>query len=244
MVTRDKLYIGGTWVDPSDNELLEIRSPHDQSVLGQAAQATNADIDRAVAVARQAFDHGPWSRTSPEQRQEIIRRLNTLREARADEVATAISTENGSALWFTKMGQPFLTRICPRAGAGARLLRRQRDRPCRRSRTCAFAQEDASAPIGADNCVQRKARAGAGSAERSQSPAAGAPFRAYCFPTPARGSALRSHHPRCTTRGIAWQGHGDVANALRGRLPASDRWGSPRPGDAPRRSLANIYRVQ
>jgi aldehyde dehydrogenase (NAD+) len=110
MITRDKLYIGGTWAEPSNPELLEIRSPHDQSVLGRVAQATNADIDRAVAVAREAFDHGPWPRTTPQERQEVIRRLNTLREARADEVSAAISAENGSALWFTKMGQPFLTR--------------------------------------------------------------------------------------------------------------------------------------
>ncbi len=110
MITRDKLDIGGSWVEPTDHELLEIRSPHDQSVLGRAAQATNADIDRAVAVAREAFDHGAWPHTTPEQRQEVIRRLNRIREARADEVAAAISAENGSALWFTKMGQPFLTR--------------------------------------------------------------------------------------------------------------------------------------
>jgi acyl-CoA reductase-like NAD-dependent aldehyde dehydrogenase len=110
MITRDKLYIGGTWVQPSDPQLLEIRSPHDQSVLGRVAQATRADIDRAVAVAREAFDHGPWPHATPEQRQETIRHLNALREERADEVAAAISAENGSALWFTKMGQPFLTR--------------------------------------------------------------------------------------------------------------------------------------
>jgi aldehyde dehydrogenase (NAD+) len=110
MITRDKLYIGGAWVEPRNSEPLEIRSPHDQSVLGRVVQATDVDIDRAVAVAREAFDHGPWPHTTPEQRQEIIRRWNALRETRADEVATAISTENGSALWFTKLGQPFLTR--------------------------------------------------------------------------------------------------------------------------------------
>jgi aldehyde dehydrogenase (NAD+) len=110
VITRDKLFIGGSWVQPSDPELLEIRSPHDQSVLGRVAQATNPDIDRAVAVAREAFDHGPWPHTTPAQRQDIVRRLNTLRESHADEVAAAISAENGSALWFTKMGQPFLTR--------------------------------------------------------------------------------------------------------------------------------------
>jgi aldehyde dehydrogenase (NAD+) len=110
MITRDKLYIGGTWVEPSQAELLEIRSPHDQSILGQVAQAANADVDRAVAVAREAFDHGAWPRTPLHERQEVIRRLNTLREARADEIATAISAENGSALWFTKVGQPYLSR--------------------------------------------------------------------------------------------------------------------------------------
>jgi acyl-CoA reductase-like NAD-dependent aldehyde dehydrogenase len=110
MNIRDKLYIGGSWVTPSNPDLLEIRSPHDQSVLGRVAQATNADVDAAVAAAREAFDHGPWPHTDPKERQEVIRRLNALREARADEVAATISAENGSAGWFTKAGQPFLTR--------------------------------------------------------------------------------------------------------------------------------------
>ncbi|MFE9867143.1 aldehyde dehydrogenase [Streptomyces sp. NPDC005506] len=110
MTSYDKLYIGGAWTAPSSPDLLEIRSPHDRSVLGRVAQAAPQDIDRAVAAARTAFDNGPWPRTDPKERQEIVRRLNALREARADEIAAMISAENGSASWFTKMGQPFLTR--------------------------------------------------------------------------------------------------------------------------------------
>lgn len=110
MILYDKLYIGGAWTAPSSLDLLEIRSPHDRSVLGRVAQAAPQDIDRAVAAARAAFDNGPWPRTDPKERQEIIRHLNALREARADEIAEMISAENGSAGWFTKMGQPFLTR--------------------------------------------------------------------------------------------------------------------------------------
>ncbi|MEU1619475.1 aldehyde dehydrogenase [Streptomyces sp. NPDC005722] len=111
MNVRDMLYIGGSWVTPSDPDLLlDIRSPHDQSLLGRVAQAADADVDAAVAAAREAFDHGPWPRTDPKERQEVIRRVNALREARADEIAAAISAENGSAGWFTKAGQPFLTR--------------------------------------------------------------------------------------------------------------------------------------
>ncbi|MFI0544341.1 aldehyde dehydrogenase [Streptomyces sp. WSLK1-3] len=111
MTVRDKLYIGGSWIAPSDPSLLlEIHSPHDQSLLGSAAQAAPADIDAAVAAARKAFDHGPWPHTTPEERQAVVRRYDALRAARADEVAQAISVENGSAGWFTKAGQPFLTR--------------------------------------------------------------------------------------------------------------------------------------
>ncbi|MPY30024.1 aldehyde dehydrogenase [Streptomyces adustus] len=111
MTVRDNLYIGGSWVAPSAPELtLDILSPHDQSVLGRAAQAAPADVDKAVAAARKAFDHGPWPHTTPEERQEIVRRYDALRSARADEIAAAISAENGSAGWFTKVGQPFLTR--------------------------------------------------------------------------------------------------------------------------------------
>ncbi|WP_329183425.1 aldehyde dehydrogenase [Actinacidiphila glaucinigra] len=111
MIIRDRLYIGGTWVSPSDPDLLlDIRSPHDRSVLGRVAQAADADVDAAVAAARVAFDHGPWPRTDPKERQEVIRRVNALREARSDEIAAVISAENGSAGWFTRAGQPFLTR--------------------------------------------------------------------------------------------------------------------------------------
>ncbi|MFD9894442.1 aldehyde dehydrogenase [Amycolatopsis sp. NPDC059027] len=110
MITYEHLFIGGEWATPSSAELMDIRSPHDQSVLGRAAQAQPADIDRAVAAARKAFDEGPWPRTSPAERIAVIRRLVKLREEHAEEIAALISAENGSALWFTKAGQPGLTR--------------------------------------------------------------------------------------------------------------------------------------
>ncbi|MFG2965289.1 aldehyde dehydrogenase [Streptomyces sp. NPDC048288] len=110
MITYDRLFVAGSWVEPSSPELLDIRSPHDQAVIGRAAQARPADIDRAVAAARAAFDEGPWPHTAPAERIAVIRRLNALREDRADEIAGLISAENGSAAWFTRAGQPGLTR--------------------------------------------------------------------------------------------------------------------------------------
>ncbi|MFD5910682.1 aldehyde dehydrogenase [Streptomyces massasporeus] len=110
MITYGRLFIGGSWVEPSDPELLEIASPHDRSVIGRAAQAQPADVDRAVAAARASFEAGAWRTTPPGERIAVLRRFNALREENAEKVAHLISQENGSAGWFTRAGQPGLTR--------------------------------------------------------------------------------------------------------------------------------------
>ncbi|NEB01073.1 aldehyde dehydrogenase [Streptomyces sp. SID13726] len=110
MITYDRLYIGGSWADPSDPKPLDIRSPHDGTVIGRAVQARPDDVDRAVAAARASFDAGVWRLTPPAERIAVLRRFNTLREESAEKVAHLISLENGSAAWFTRAGQPGLTR--------------------------------------------------------------------------------------------------------------------------------------
>ncbi|MFD7135240.1 aldehyde dehydrogenase [Streptomyces sp. NPDC059894] len=110
MITYDRLFIGGSWVEPSNPELLDIASPHDRSVVGRAAQAQPADVDRAVAEARASFEAGEWRLTPPKERIATLRRFNDLREQNAERIAHLISLENGSAGWFTRAGQPGLTR--------------------------------------------------------------------------------------------------------------------------------------
>ncbi|GLP64090.1 aldehyde dehydrogenase [Streptomyces sp. TUS-ST3] len=110
MIDYERLFIGGTWVEPSDPAPLDIPSPHDRSVIGRAVQARPADVDRAVAAARVSFDAGVWRLTPPAERIAVLRRFNALREENADGIARLISLENGSAGWFTRAGQPGLTR--------------------------------------------------------------------------------------------------------------------------------------
>ncbi|MFF5203249.1 aldehyde dehydrogenase [Micromonospora parva] len=102
MIVHDKLYVGGQWVAPAEGGLLDVHSPHDKSLVGRAAEASPADVDRAVAAARKAFDDGPWPRMTPRERQAVIARFNELHAARADELAALITSENGSASWFTR----------------------------------------------------------------------------------------------------------------------------------------------
>ncbi|MFI0508196.1 aldehyde dehydrogenase (NAD+) [Streptomyces canus] len=101
MINFEKLYIGGRWTEPAKKELLEVRSPHDRSLVGRAAEATKPDVDLAVAAARTAFDEGPWPRLTPAARQEVIARFNDLYAKRAEEIADLTTAENGSARWFT-----------------------------------------------------------------------------------------------------------------------------------------------
>ncbi|MFE3027506.1 aldehyde dehydrogenase [Nocardia tengchongensis] len=110
MITYDRLYIGGAWTEPSEPALLEILSPHDRSLIGQAAQAQPADVDRAVAAAHTAFESRVWRDTEPAERIAMLRRFNELREEQAHRIAELITAENGSAAWFTEAGQAGLTR--------------------------------------------------------------------------------------------------------------------------------------
>ncbi|MGA4844293.1 aldehyde dehydrogenase [Streptomyces sp. G45] len=110
MITYDRLFIAGSWVEPSDAELLDIVSPHDRSVIGRAAQAHPADVNRAVSAARESFEAGVWRLTPPAERIALLRRLNVLREERAEEIARLVSRERGSAGWFTRAAQQGLTR--------------------------------------------------------------------------------------------------------------------------------------
>ncbi|MET9584169.1 aldehyde dehydrogenase [Streptomyces sp. NPDC006539] len=101
MTSYDKLFIGGRWTAPAGSETIEVRSPHDQSLVGRVPGAAEADVDRAVEAARQAFDHGPWPRATPSERRAVLARFNELHTARGRELAALVTSENGTPLWFT-----------------------------------------------------------------------------------------------------------------------------------------------
>src|SRR4051812_22076428 len=92
----DQLFIGGEWVAPSGDQRIEVRSPATLEVVGSVPEALEADVDAAVAAARQAFDRGPWPRTSPQDRAKVIARFTELLTERIDEVAGIITDEMGA----------------------------------------------------------------------------------------------------------------------------------------------------
>ncbi|MFF1263409.1 aldehyde dehydrogenase [Streptomyces sp. NPDC058321] len=101
MTSYDQLFIGGHWVAPAGSEIIEVHSPHDQSLVGTVPHATAADVDAAVAAAREAFDNGPWPRLTPEERQATVTRFQELYNNRSAEMAALITAENGSPIAVT-----------------------------------------------------------------------------------------------------------------------------------------------
>ena len=80
MQVQEKLFIGGEWVDPAGTDVIEVISPHTEEVVGRVPEGTTADIDRAVAAARTAFDEGEWPRhgaRGAHRRRRAVRRAST-----------------------------------------------------------------------------------------------------------------------------------------------------------------------
>ena len=91
--------IGGRPTDATNGTFATI-NPATGTELAQIAAGGVADIDRAVAAARRAFE-GPWSKLSPADRKLLIQRFATLVEANTTELATLESLEGGKPITDT-----------------------------------------------------------------------------------------------------------------------------------------------
>src|SRR5262245_53365976 len=72
---RSRFYIGGKWVTPRSDNKLEIVSPITEKVQLILPAGAREDMDDAVKSAVEAFERGPWSRTTPAERARFIRAL-------------------------------------------------------------------------------------------------------------------------------------------------------------------------
>jgi betaine-aldehyde dehydrogenase len=91
-------------IDGHDVEAERTRTVHDPSTgepLAEVADGTAADADRAVAVARAAFERGDWSRITPAERASVLDRLAGLLEERAGEFARTESANTGKPIKFS-----------------------------------------------------------------------------------------------------------------------------------------------
>jgi betaine-aldehyde dehydrogenase len=105
MKSYDRLFIGGDWVDPSSSATFDVVSPSSEELVGRVPEAQNADIDRAVAAAREAFDHGPWPHMAPADRALVLSKAADAIRNDMQGISELISNEMGSPVSWGTLAQ-------------------------------------------------------------------------------------------------------------------------------------------
>lgn len=103
MKNRARFYINGEWVEPSTNQALEVINPATEESIGSVATGSQEDVDKAVAAAKSSFDS--YSRTSREERVELLESIIDHYKARSDEIAATISEEMGAPIKLAHSAQ-------------------------------------------------------------------------------------------------------------------------------------------
>ncbi len=94
MHSYERFYIDGRWQSPAGPQQLTVYSAATEEPIGSVAAGSPADVDRAVAAARKAFDS--WSRTTPAERAGWLTRLADAINQQKQDFTTVISQEVGT----------------------------------------------------------------------------------------------------------------------------------------------------
>jgi geranial dehydrogenase len=100
---RNSFFIGGEWVAPASDKRFTLIGAGTGERIGSAPEAVEADVDKAVAAARQAFDHSTWPTCAPAERAAAMRRFAQALQKRAPDLARAVSEQNGMPITLSEL---------------------------------------------------------------------------------------------------------------------------------------------
>ena len=93
MHVHSDLYIGGRWVPATSTDVIEVVNPATEEVIATVPAASTDDADAAVRAARAAFNS--WSQLTVDERVDYVERIAAAMAARAEEIASVVSAEQG-----------------------------------------------------------------------------------------------------------------------------------------------------
>ncbi|HXZ44729.1 MAG TPA: aldehyde dehydrogenase [archaeon] len=105
-----QLWIGGRFLDAASRKTFDDLNPSTGELLAKVAEADKEDVDRAVDVARTAFEEGPWARMSGGERGKILNRIADLLEREAAALARLESQDNGRPIRETSAQSGIVSR--------------------------------------------------------------------------------------------------------------------------------------
>ena len=92
------LYINGKWSSPVEGHTWDVISPADGHLVATVAEATAADVELAIAAARQAFDAGEFPNWGFEKRSDLVGKIADLMERDLSILAKLESDDTGKRL--------------------------------------------------------------------------------------------------------------------------------------------------
>ena len=98
-----RFYIDGAWVEPLQSNEYEVLNPATEDAIATISLGSADDIDLAVIAARRAFQS--FSRTSKQDRIDLLQRILAVYKTRYDEMANVISLELGAPVSMSKNSQ-------------------------------------------------------------------------------------------------------------------------------------------
>jgi betaine-aldehyde dehydrogenase len=95
-------FIDGKWVDAADGSRFDVVDPATEDVIATVPDSKSIDIERAVEIARRAFDEGPWPRSSERERERVLLKAAEIVRREADRLAELETRDSGKPLGEAK----------------------------------------------------------------------------------------------------------------------------------------------
>ena len=93
---RYGLFIDGGWLEASSGATFDVLNPADRTLVGQAAEGSAEDVNKAVDAAARAFPG--WSKKTARERSELLTRIYDGMIKRREEIARLMTLEQGKPL--------------------------------------------------------------------------------------------------------------------------------------------------
>ena len=147
-VSQHKNFVGGEWVDAVDGGTMEVLNPATGETIAEVPRGTQADVDRAVAAAKEALPE--WLETTPGERAEPLLSSPTRSRSNAEELAELESRNVGKPLSYARDEMP----VWPTTSASSP-ARRACSRASRPASTCAATRRCCAASRSASSAGSR-----------------------------------------------------------------------------------------
>ncbi len=114
-MVEGKLYVGGNWVEPQGDEVIDVINPATGECIGSVPLGSPSDVDSAVSAARNAFP--AWSKSTTDVRIDFLEKLSNAIKERTEEIACLITSEVGTPIEYSRMAMVGTPRVVARSYA-------------------------------------------------------------------------------------------------------------------------------